>query len=259
MNSLGFLRAFVVRVSYMPSRLKLGIVAAMHREIKPLVRDWQVEKFSAGGRRYKAFKTDDAALICAGIGSAWDATKVMIERYAPDVILSVGFAGSLDSAIRVPDVYVPAEVVEERSGRVFATGVGTGRLVTSSKVADQPAKYRLALRLGATAVDMEASQVAEVAKLHGRKFFAIKVISDNLESDLSFISDFVSPPGFKMGAFVSYIAVRPKLWGSVRDLLVNSNRAQKVLCKFLAHIIENPNKLELSLSSLGSDHKAECK
>ncbi len=241
----------------MTGKLKIGIVAAMEREIGPLVREWNSEKFVTRERSYKAYTSAEAVLMCAGIGSAWDVTKVLIERYDPEMILSVGFAGSLESAIRVPEVFVPAEVLEESSGTVSATGVGRGRLVTTARVADQSEKRRLALDFGASAVDMEASQVAEVSRILGKRFLAVKVVSDDLGDDISFIGDFVTPPVFRTGAFISYIALRPFLWKRVWNLLRNSNRAQKVLCGFLERTIKNTNRLELSLA-LADEYSASA-
>ena len=233
----------------MGQAIQFGFVAAIYREVKPLVSGWQRTRISEGGRAYDAFSTEGAALICAGIGDARVATKVLIERFDPKMVVSIGFAGSLDAGLTAPSLMIPSHVIEEASGVEFATGLGAGRLVTAEKMADAAAKRELAARFKASAVDMEASMVAEVAESRRREFLAIRAISDDLDADVSFVGDFIENGGFNMAAFIAHIAVRPRLWGAVRELQVNSRRAQEVLCSFVAHIIKNPKELASACKS----------
>ena len=236
----------------MTGKVKLGLVAAMEREIKPLVRGWRIVPVNAGARNTKAFVRADTALMCAGIGDAGPVTRMLIESFDPEVVISVGFAGSLNPDLQVPAVLIPARVVDGKTGTEFCTEIGNGTLVTAGHIADVKTKRELANAFSADAVDMEASQVAKEAQIAGRRFLAIKVISDDADSDISFVSDFVEGHGFDTAGFLAHVAFRPRLWGAVRNLQVNSNRAQQVLCSYLEFIIQNTSRLDIALTRTGT-------
>ena len=51
--------------------MKIAIIAAMEREVWPLVRNWKVRAIEQGGGRYqRVFENGEAVLICGGIGAA---------------------------------------------------------------------------------------------------------------------------------------------------------------------------------------------
>ena len=89
---------------------RIAIVAAMEREVRPLIRSWKVRILEHGGRRYRLFENEDAALICGGIGAeaARRATEAVIQEVKPMRVLSVGFAGALDDSLQVGHVLDPA-------------------------------------------------------------------------------------------------------------------------------------------------------
>jgi hypothetical protein len=93
------------------------------------------------------------------------------------------------------------------------------------RVAGKALKREAAERFSSLAVDMEAAGVAAAASEYNREFAAIKVISDGVEEDLGFLSDFVKPEGFETGRFIAHIALRPGLWPSVALLNRNSKLA----------------------------------
>jgi adenosylhomocysteine nucleosidase len=148
----------------------------------------------------------------------------------------MGFAGACVSEL-LPGmgklspgaVFVPAKVFQFATGKSFPAAFGFGQLVTLDSVAGKGMKQCSAARFGAQAVDMEAAGVAAVAAEHGLEFVAIKAISDGVDEDLGFLSDFVKPEGFATVRFVAHIAVRPKLWPRVAALQANSELAAKSL------------------------------
>jgi nucleoside phosphorylase len=77
---------------------KIAIVAAMQREIAPLVRNWPMVTRQHEGRLYKFFEKLPVVLVCGGIGSemARRAAEAVINLYQPAVVISAGFAGGLD-------------------------------------------------------------------------------------------------------------------------------------------------------------------
>src|SRR5260370_13261445 len=108
--------------SVAPDMSRMAIIAAMEREVRPLIRSWNVRTLEHGGRRYRLFENGEAVLICGGIGAeaARRATEAVIREINPMRVGSIGFAGSLDGSLRAPQVLEPRPVIES-SERVRTT------------------------------------------------------------------------------------------------------------------------------------------
>jgi adenosylhomocysteine nucleosidase len=220
---------------------KIAIVAAMEREVRPLIRRWKVRTLEHGGRSYRLFENGDAVLICSGIGAeaARRATEAVIQEARPVRVLSVGFAGALDSTLKAPDVFEPRMVINVADGVRTETGSGHGALVSYAAVAGRAQKQRLATAYGATAVDMEAAAVAEGAQARGVGFAAVKAISDAADFSIPETERFVASDGqFRTVQFVLHVAVRPWLWTSTIALARNSVRASRALCSAIESYIK---------------------
>ncbi|PSH03303.1 MAG: hypothetical protein CXZ00_12935 [Acidobacteria bacterium] len=209
--------------------VEFGFVAALEREIAGLTRCWNAVRFADVSQAI--YLNQHAALICGGTGvaRAYAATKVLIEKYSPRMLISIGFAGSCVTDLRPGSIVVPAALLEAATGRTFRCAFGTGLVVTADRVADKALKRQLAARFSAQAVDMEGTGVAAAAIEFQREFAAIKVISDGAEEDLGFLSGFVTPEGFDTARFVAHIALRPRLWPAVAALQRNSKMASAAL------------------------------
>ena len=212
---------------------RLAIVAALEREIAPLIKDWTRIPREHEGREFTFFEQGDIVAVCGGIGmqSARLAADAVIALYHPAQLHSVGFAGALNKSLHVGDIFSPASVIDARDGSRHQTTAGTGTLLTFMAVADAAQKRKLAQAYSAAAVDMEAAAVASAAQARGIVFGATKVISDELDFDMPGIGEFVSAEGrFRMPGFVLFAALRPWLWRSVAVLAVNSRKASRALC-----------------------------
>src|ERR1700688_4872047 len=125
---------------------RVGIVAALEREVRPLVKAWSVREEEVDGRRLRFFEKDNVVLVCGGIGAeaARRAAEVVIAIYAPTVIYSAGFAGALEPKLKVGDVVQPERVVNAGDGSNVDLGRGEGVLVSFGSVAtpEQKAKLR---------------------------------------------------------------------------------------------------------------------
>ena len=212
---------------------RIAIIAAMEREVSPLIRRWKVRALEHGGRRYQLFENGDAVLICSGIGAeaARRATEAVIHEARPVRVLSVGFAGALDSTLKTSDVFEPHTVINVADGVRTETEPGQGTLVSYAGVAGREQKQRLATAYKAAAVDMEAGAVAEGARARGVEFAALKAISDAADFPMPETERFVASNGrFCTVKFALHVAVRPWLWGSTIVLARNSARASQALC-----------------------------
>jgi adenosylhomocysteine nucleosidase len=225
--------------------IKIAIVAALDREVMRLVRRWRMSEHEHEGRRYRFFENPPVVVVCGGIGAeaARRATEAVIRLYLPSRVWSVGFAGGLDSAMKVGDGFRPCRVVDASDGSAVETD-GEGTLVSYDSVVGVEQKRKLGQAYGARAVDMEAAAVARGAQARGVEFAAYKVISDESDFELPAIERFIRNGEFRTLAFMRYTAIRPWLWPRVIRLARNSSRASETLCHWLAQSSVQPESLE---------------
>ena len=227
----------------MPSSTKIAIVAALEREVWPLVKDWSsVSRREYGGRWFKFFEKDRLVLVCGGMGpeAARRAAEAIISLYQPELVISTGFAGGLDPALQAGHTLTPRHVIDACDGSRTDSGTGEGVLVSFETIADVEQKAKLAKAYGAQAVDMEAAAVARAAEAHGVRFLACKVISDANDSLMPPVGRFIGEGGrFQAFKFIAYVAFRPWLWGRVQQLARHSIIAAGKLCEALAAAATN--------------------
>jgi uridine phosphorylase len=221
---------------------KVLIIAALPREISN--HGWQRRELTAQNRTVALWESDRAIAACAGIGAicARIATDVAYKAVNGDVslIISAGLAGALSPDLRVADIVQPTVVTDGVDGLSISTARGGfGTLITSGAIATAPDKQSLS-RSGALAVDMEAFAVADVARVYGIPFIAIKSISDELDFKLPPLGRFISPDGqFRTGQFVLWTLLRPWCWQTVIQLGRNTSAAVQTLSQAIENTIRN--------------------
>jgi adenosylhomocysteine nucleosidase len=218
---------------------KVAIVAALEREVHPLVRNWRISQKEHDGRGFCFFEQEDVVVVCGGIGAvaARRAAEAVIAIYAPAVIYSTGFAGALDPALKVGEIVQPRRVVDANDGSSVSLDAGEGVLVTFTSVADPEQKAKLRDSFSAQAVDMEAAAVARAAEARGVGFAVVKVISDAADFMVPSMERFIDAQGrFSEARFAGFTAIRPWLWSAVFRLARNSLRASVALCDCLSKI-----------------------
>jgi adenosylhomocysteine nucleosidase len=234
---------------------RIAIVAALEREVRALIEHWQVSEREYQGRKFKFFENDRAVLVCGGMGAeaARRACEAVIALYQPSLVVSAGFAGALQPQLSVGYTLTPRVVVDASDGSRTDTGEGSGVLVSLDSVASPEQKAKLAKAYGAQAVDMEAAAVARGAEARGVRFRAIKVISDTSDFAMPPVERLIHPNGqFQTARFVFHVALRPWLWGKVRELAGNSARASTILCQQLDQFNHRQvDDIELGLHPIG--------
>ena len=233
--------------SRLPSHVRIALVAALEREVKPLIADWRFRDREHAGRQFRFFEKNDAVLVCGGIGAeaARRATEAVIVLYAPIVVYSVGFAGALQPHLTVGDIVTPRRVLDARDGSSTITAEGDGILVTIDSVAGEREKARLAATYGALAVDLEAAPVARGSQARGVHFAAIKVISAEIGFAMPPLQRFVNAAGsFDTFGLMRFALPRPWLWPALVHLARNSRRAAQSLSRYLEQKIEKPAQVE---------------
>jgi adenosylhomocysteine nucleosidase len=215
---------------------EVAIIAALEREIWPLVKSWRVCEQAYSGRHFRVFEAENCVAVCGGIGpaAARRAAEAMVALYQPGVLESVGFAGALDSKLQVGDVLEMRKVIDAADGSCSDTGRGDSTLVSFSSVAGEEQKAKLAKSYRAGAVDMEAAAVSKSAQAHRLQFRAIKVISDEKNFPMPPMERFVTNNGqFQSGKFAMYIALRPWMWATAMRLGRDSAKASRALSEHL--------------------------
>ena len=146
------------------------VVAAEAREFAGILKragagkklDWPGAAFA----REIAWRGNRWLLVANGPGARL-VTQAIGSRREVDGIMSIGFCGALDPALRVGDI------------------VSGGRILTTDRVAVTAAEKRsLREQTGAVAVEMEAAAVEAKAREWGVAFRSVKVVSDAAADDL---------------------------------------------------------------------------
>ncbi len=205
-----------------PSRI--GIVAALPRELAPLVRGWE----KRGNLWLGRIGSHAALATCAGMGAA-AATRACQRLLAAgplDLIVSVGYAGSLSCGLRPPQACAICEVMDAGTGEHFAANSDGQRLITLDRVAGPEEKRRLAEQHRAVLVDMEAAAVARFARDHGLRFLCFKAVSDGPSDKLPDFARFTDSDGrLRLSALAVWVATHPRYWSAFWRLGRNSRRA----------------------------------
>ena len=181
----------------MASTSKVAIVAALEREVRPLIKQWRPVEREYDGRKYKFYENERAVLVCGGIGpeAARRATEAIIQLYAPIMVQSVGFAGALDSTLKAGTVLTPICVIDAKDGSRIEAGVGHWVVVSVDQPASVEQKAKLAKAYWAHAVDMEAAAVARGAQAHDITFVGLKAISDEADFEMPPMERFIASDG----------------------------------------------------------------
>lgn len=233
---------------------KLAIIAADAIEVAPLVRGWKHSQATAQRHRVEIFEKGNILVAFAGMGPvpARIAADTVYKHCGGDVaaFFSVGFAGALSPRFKVGELLEPKKIVCAADETEIINSNGSGTLVSAGAVAGLEAKATIGKRFGGDAVDMEAYSVADVARIYGVTFRAIKAISDEFNFPMPPMGRFIDDGGrFRRGSFIIYSAMRPWKWRNVLQLGRNSSRAASALC----------DRLRQEIDSFAGDGKIESR
>ena len=238
-----------------PVAADIGIVAAMSIEVGFLLdRFRRVRRYA--GPKYEVIEGELGgklvALVVGGMGrsAAHAACEVMLTGHRPRVIVSAGFAGALDPALRRYDALFPREVLD-LEGRRFevecvdeehASATPRRLLTVDTIVRTASEKAELRARFGADAVDMETSAVAELCLGRGVRFVPVRVVSDEAGVDLpKEVLDLMTRTGsYRVGAAVRAVWNRPSslkdLWALHEHALRAADRLAEVTAGLISRL-----------------------
>jgi adenosylhomocysteine nucleosidase len=164
---------------------RIGIIAALFGELKPLVSDWSQQ---ADGAFLTQRGSVAAIAVARGIGAVRAEQAVAIaETYGHlDALVSVGWAGGASCGVQPGTAYEIGEIIDSVSGERYATSAVASpiKLATLDHVAGRDEKRRFAESYGSSLVDMEAAAVAQAARARGIPFYCWKAVTDIATEDL---------------------------------------------------------------------------
>jgi adenosylhomocysteine nucleosidase len=237
-----------------PSHADVGIVCALPIEMSTfLSRCERVRKYVGSNFVFRGGKYDGIRIVVVESGTgqarARRATHALLDAHSPKWILSCGFAGALVPGIRVGDVVV-AESIVDGQGQILMIDVGfpadakqgihIGRLLTHDRIVRLVTeKQQLAARYSSIAVDMESLAVAQVCRERGARFLGIRVISDDLTSDLPVeVLSLMGPTGTtRLGAAMAALFSRPSSVTDMWRLRKSAQIAARRLATFLDGVV----------------------
>ena len=225
---------------------RIAIIAALPRELAPLVRDWPIRASSRpDGAAIR--ECEQAIAVCAGMGRerVEHALRLAAERGPLRSIISVGYAGALRASIARSSIHWPATVIDASTGEHCRCEEGSGTLVTADHVVGREEKSRLAERFHADLVDMEAASVARLAAERGLPFRALKIVSDESGELLPDFNRFIDARGgFREAAFAGYIALHPWLIPAAVRIGRHTTQASRAIAEALDKILRNAPHLQ---------------
>jgi adenosylhomocysteine nucleosidase len=244
------------RTAPAPVPADIGVVAALPIEIGDLTdRLQRVRKYHSAsisvieGEQHGRI----VAVAVAGVGRAAArlATELLVAGHQPRWLLSAGFAGALDPALRRNDIVLPHEIID-LEGRRFTVEVPDAlagqerhphqRLLTVDRVIlEHEEKQSLRRNFDAHCVDMESSAVADVCSHRLLRFLSVRVISDDASTTLPReVATILAHTGsYRVGAALRALWQRP---GSLKDFWMMHERAleaSEVLAKFIVKCLDD--------------------
>ena len=236
----------------MEQKPRVGIVAALRREIAPLVRGRKAVWRGQQDRRIVIFESDGWVAGCGGIGkeAAQAVSKVLIDEYGVNALISCGLAGGLTSQMKLAQTFVAGRVIDATSGKEWSNPAGAVTLVSAPSILGARQKRELASKFSAQAVDMEAAAVAEVAAQAGVPFVALKSISDELDFPMPPLQRFIQANGSLAKArLLLFLLLCPWHWQAAIALARNSRVASLALTQVLRHQIDKQLEAAAALES----------
>jgi len=216
--------------------MRIGIIAASPGELRPLVRGWKKQHSVAKGLSMwrVTHGEDELIAVCGGMGAAAAMRSfTAAESIGPlELVLSVGWAGALDSGMRTGQCYIPSEVIDAQTGERFQLTDGKRKqcLITTPEVANTSEKRRLWQSYGAVLVDMEAATIARQAQMRNIPLCCFKAVSDGPDAVLPDLNRFINKRGhLNLLPFLAHVLVRPKFWKPLIKLARNSAFAAKAI------------------------------
>jgi len=202
-------------------------------------------------------------LARTGVGrqKAKQAAVQVIENFHPEAIISIGYAGALNTELKVGDLFIADCILDEQNDSVafevedslnsewldLAKSISlsgelkikVGKLITVNSVIHTPErKQDLGKQFGADAVEMETIEIAMLAREKKIPFLSVRGISDAVDHELIDSSSFLGTDGeiSKLRAGW-YVLTHPKSIKNAISLRSHTQIASQNLTDFISKLI----------------------
>ncbi|HSY43056.1 MAG TPA: hypothetical protein VK811_04045 [Candidatus Acidoferrum sp.] len=177
-----------------------------------------------------------------GIGraNADKAVREYLAGHAPELLLTCGFAGGLDSQLKIGDVICETENEPVRA-KLVAAGAKPVKIFCADRIAvTAREKKQLREQTSAEAAEMESAAVQAVCRERGIACATVRVISDTAGEDLplDFNQFLTADKKLEMSKLMMAVASKPWKMGAMMELQKNTKFAAQRLGEVLKKIIE---------------------
>jgi adenosylhomocysteine nucleosidase len=225
------------------------------------LRNTETSRHTHGTEHAGKLGSREVVIVDGGVGqrAAARATIEAIKFYQPKWVISAGFAGGLDAALRRGHIVMADEVVNLAGERLSVglkldsqslagtKGLHVGRLVTVDTILRQPAeRRRLAEQQQAIACDMETYAVAQACQQHHVPLLAVRIISDAVDDELPAEIErllaqksLAGKLGAAAGAILKRFSAAKDLWQLREDAIKASDRLAKFLVGIASQLKNN--------------------
>ena len=244
----------------------IAILGAVTEEIAGIKREINISdrvRLDKSEAWFGKYQGRNIVLVRTGVGRkrAQNATQQVIDKFNPEVIISMGYAGALTEGLNVGDMFVASTIFSpESDSNSFEMDdpknlkwlelakktpppenvkLKIGRLITVDMVVHTPkAKKELGSRFRAEAVEMETLEIALLARVNKIAFISIRGISDAVNHELIDCSSFLGSDGelSKLRAGW-YVLTHPKSLKNAFSLRSNTQIATQNLTDFISRLI----------------------
>lgn len=225
----------------------IGIIGAMEEEVAALkeeMQDMETVEYASMTFCKGILCGKEAVVVRSGIGkvNAAVCAQVLVDRFAVDMLINTGIAGSLNAGIDIGDMVISADAVHhDMDATIFGDPVGqvprmdtlafpaderlmrlakeanekanpeihtfTGRIASGDQfISSQEAKEKIVSNFHALCTEMEGAGIAHTAYLNKVSYVIIRAISD--KADNSATMDY---PEFEKQAIVHSVRLVKEL------------------------------------------------
>ena len=197
---------------------------------------------AASFRKIAAGKPDISILI-VGIGraNAEKSVRKFLAENSPERVLTCGFAGGLNPALKIGDVVF--QIGNRQSAienELLAAGAKPAKIHCADRIATTVAeKKALRAETGANVVEMESAAIHAVCVERGIPCATIRVISDTADEDLPLDFNALARPdkSLDFGKLAWAIVKSPGKIGALMQLQKKTSFAAKQLAAVLEKIV----------------------
>jgi len=245
----------------------IAILVAVTQELRPILR--RADANHVVRQEHLDFHEgtlagQPVALLALGVGKecARIAAEITIKCYRPDLVISAGFGGALQNAIRHGDIVIGTEALELHHDQQLQTRwaapshvpvpaetnhrIHRGKVLTADDMILRAAtKRQIGRTTGGLTVDMETSAVAAVCAARHTSFLPIRCISDTVTDDLpEEFNDFFIVGQLQLSRVFSACNRDPRVIIDLARLGYRAQVAGNNLADFLARTLPNLKPLQ---------------